>query len=103
MRKAFDGLLALAVDHLGHDPRSGGLFVFLNRRRDRMKLLYRDVDGLAVWAKRLEAGSRFDDHSPYYRQTVRSGRGGPRRGPRRASGFAPRTFRATVGIAEDLA
>jgi transposase len=57
MRKAFDGLLALAVDHLGHDPLAGGLFVFLNRRRDRMKLLYWDTDGLAVWAKRLEVGT----------------------------------------------
>jgi transposase len=57
MRKAFDGLLALAVDHLGRDPFRGGLFVFLNRRRDRMKLLYWDSDGLAVWAKRLEAGT----------------------------------------------
>jgi transposase len=57
MRKSFDGLLALAVEHLRRDPFSGGLFVFVNRRRDRMKLLYWDDDGLAVWAKRLEAGS----------------------------------------------
>lgn len=57
MRKSFDGLFALAVNHLGHDPLFGGLFVFLNRRRDRMKLLYWDADGLAVWAKRLEAGT----------------------------------------------
>lgn len=55
MRKSFDGLMALAVNHLGRDPLSGGLFVFLNRRRDRMKLLYWDAGGLAVWAKRLEA------------------------------------------------
>ena len=57
MRKSFDGLFALAVNHLGRDPLAGGLFVFLNRRRDRMKLLYWDADGLAVWAKRLEAGT----------------------------------------------
>jgi transposase len=57
MRKAFDGLLALAVEHLGRDPLSGGLFVFVNRRRDRMKLLYWDGDGIAIWAKRLEAGT----------------------------------------------
>ena len=57
MRKAFDGLFALAVEHLGHDPLAGGLFVFLNRRRDRMKLLYWDGDGIAIWAKRLEAGT----------------------------------------------
>jgi transposase len=57
MRKSFDGLWALAVEQLRLDPFSGGLFVFVNRRRDRMKLLYWDVDGLAVWAKRLESGS----------------------------------------------
>jgi transposase len=57
MRKSFDGLFALAVNHLGRDPLAGGLFVFVNRRRDRMKLLYWDADGLAVWAKRLEAGT----------------------------------------------
>jgi transposase len=57
MRKAFDGLSALATDYLGRDPLSGGLFVFVNRRRDRMKLLYWDGDGIAIWAKRLEAGT----------------------------------------------
>ena len=57
MRKAFDGLFAMVVNHLGRDPLVGGLFVFVNRRRDRMKLLYWDGDGLAVWAKRLEAGT----------------------------------------------
>ena len=54
MRKSFDGLFALAVEHLGRDPFAGGLFVFVNRRRDRMKLLYWDADGLAVWAKKQE-------------------------------------------------
>jgi transposase len=57
MRKAFDGLFALVVEHLRCDPLAGGLFVFLNRRRDRMKLLYWDGDGIAIWAKRLEAGT----------------------------------------------
>jgi len=64
MRKSFDGLFALAVEYLGRDPFSGGLFVFVNRRRDRMKLLYWDTDGLAVWAKRLEAGSFQVPHVP---------------------------------------
>jgi hypothetical protein len=54
MRKSFDGLWAVAVEYLGRDPLAGGLFVFINKRRDRMKLLYWDADGIAVWAKKLE-------------------------------------------------
>ena len=57
MRRGFDGLAALVHDHLGGDPLSGHLFVFRNRRGDRLKLLYWDEDGLAVWAKRLEQGT----------------------------------------------
>ena len=57
MRKSFDGLSALASGALGLDPLSGHLFVFVNKRRDRIKILYWDRDGLAVWAKRLERGT----------------------------------------------
>lgn len=57
MRKSFNGLWALTVEHLGRDPLAGGLFVFINRRRDLMKLLYWDTDGIAIWAKRLERGT----------------------------------------------
>jgi transposase len=56
MRRGFDGLLRMAEEHLARDVLSGGLFVFVNRRRDRLKLLYWDNDGLAIWHKRLEAG-----------------------------------------------
>jgi transposase len=57
LRKSFDGLSGLVHECFGQDPLSGHLFLFLNRRRDRIKLLYFDRDGLAIWYKRLEAGS----------------------------------------------
>jgi transposase len=57
LRKSFDGLSGLVQECFSQDLLTGHLFLFLNRRRDRIKILYFDRDGLAIWYKRLETGS----------------------------------------------
>jgi transposase len=58
LRKSFDGLSGLISQAFPEqDLLSGHLFLFLNKRRDRIKMLHWDADGLVIWYKRLEAGS----------------------------------------------
>ena len=57
MRKGFDGLSHLVESVLREDPLSGHLFVFRNRRGDRIKLLLWDTDGFLILYKRLEKGT----------------------------------------------
>ena len=56
MRKSFDTLAALVIDVIDEDPMSGHLFFFLNRRRNRAKILWWDRSGYCLLAKRLEHG-----------------------------------------------
>jgi transposase len=57
MRKGFDALAAIVSHSLSLDPLSGHLFLFVNKRRDKLKILYWDQDGLALWYRRLEQGT----------------------------------------------
>ena len=63
MRKGFDTLAVLVREFLGHDPLSGHLFLFISRRKDRLKILYWDADGFALWYKRLELGTFRRPHA----------------------------------------
>jgi transposase len=57
MRKSFHGLVALTEAELKEDPLSGSMFVFLNRRRDRVKILYWGQTGFCIWYQQLQKGT----------------------------------------------
>ena len=56
MRKAIDGLSSLVENHLLHNPFSGQLFVFSNKKKNMVKILYWQRNGFCLWQKRLEKG-----------------------------------------------
>lgn len=56
MRKSFDGLCGIVINELGRDPVQDGMFAFINKRRDRIKLLLWDRHGFWIFYKRLENG-----------------------------------------------
>ena len=55
-RKGADSLMVIVRDVFGHDPLGGHLFVFFSKRRDRVRIVYWDRNGFAMWSKRLERG-----------------------------------------------
>lgn len=57
MRRSYDGLHAIVQSEYARDIRLGDYFMFINRRRDRIKIIWWDRDGLAIFMKRLESGS----------------------------------------------
>lgn len=63
-RKGADSLMVIVRDVLGHDPLSGHLFVFFSRRCDRVRVVYWDRNGFAIWSKRLERGRFRPAFSP---------------------------------------
>jgi transposase len=56
MQFSFDTLMGLAQETFNQYPLSGHLFLFFNRKRDRIKILFWDADGFCIWYKRLEVG-----------------------------------------------
>jgi transposase len=57
MRKGFDGLSGLVNSEMGQDPLNGSVYIFVNRRRDRMKMLVWEAGGFMLYYKRLESGT----------------------------------------------
>jgi transposase len=55
-RKGADSLMVLVREVFSHDPLSGHLFIFFSRRCDRVRIVYWDRNGFAMWTKRLERG-----------------------------------------------
>jgi transposase len=74
-RKGVDSLAAIVRSVFAHDPLSGHLYVFFSKRRDRVRVIYWDRSGFAMWTKRLEKGkfkAPFDEHGELSVTTLES-------------------------------
>ena len=69
MRGSFDSLYKRTKDIIGLDPKSGHMFLFVNKNRSRVKVLYYDGTGYVIIAKRLDKG-RFSKLNPYFRKNL---------------------------------
>ena len=69
MRGSFDALYKRTKDVIGLDPKSGHMFLFVNKNRSRVKVLYYDGTGYVVVAKRLDKGC-FSQFNPHYRKQL---------------------------------
>jgi transposase len=63
-RKGADSLMAMVRSVFGQDPLTGHLYVFFSRRRDRVRVVYWDRNGYAMWTKRLERGRFHASRAP---------------------------------------
>ncbi len=70
MRKSFAGLIALVKQQLAEDPLSGHLFVFINRRRNYMKVLYFAQGGFCIWSKQLTQGEFAFDRADQLKRSM---------------------------------
>lgn len=69
MRASFDSLYKQTKEYIGQDPNSGHMFLFVNKARNRVKVLYYDGTGFVIIAKRLDKG-RFSKLNPYYKRDI---------------------------------
>jgi len=69
MRGSFDSLFKRTKELIEQDPHSGHMFLFINKNRSRVKVLYYDGTGFVIIAKRLDKG-RFSGLNPYYRKKI---------------------------------
>lgn len=108
-RKGVDSLMVIVRDVFGHDPFGGHLFVFFSKRCDRVRILYWDRDGFAMWTKRLERGRFNATFSADGRLTVEAIesadlgliiQGLDLRGARRRPRWEPRTTRPVAALSD---